>query len=96
MLKEMRRLHIEYVFNCRYIDSFSSPISEPAWRSKPSWYIVAVDDQMIPAAAQRLMAKRAGATVVESPGSHAVYISQAKAVADLIKRAATGVSRQAA
>ena len=78
------------------INSFSGPVSEPAWKSKPSWYIVAVDDKMIPAPAQRLMAKRAGSTVVESPGSHAVYISQAKAVADLIKRAAAGVSRQAA
>lgn len=78
------------------LNSFSTPVSEPAWRSKPSWYIVAVDDKMIPAPAQREMAKRAGSTVVESPGSHAVYVSQPKAVADLIKRAATGVTRQAA
>ena len=60
-------------------------------RAKPSWYLVATDDQMIPPAAQRLMSKRAGATVVEVAGSHAVYVSQPQAVAALIKQAAQGV-----
>ena len=63
-------------------------ISEPAWKSKPSWYLVATEDRMIPPAAQRFMSKRAGATVVEVAGSHAIYVSKPAAVADLIVRAA--------
>jgi pimeloyl-ACP methyl ester carboxylesterase len=63
-------------------------ITEPAWRSKPSWYLVATEDRMIPPAAQRFMSKRAGATVVEVAGSHAVFISQPAVVADLIVQAA--------
>jgi pimeloyl-ACP methyl ester carboxylesterase len=62
-------------------------VSEPAWRFKPSWYLVASDDHMIPPPAQRAMPERAGATVVESPGSHSVYLSHPGAVADLIKQA---------
>ena len=65
----------------------------PAWKSKPSWYLVATEDRMIPPPAQRLMSKRAGATVVEVAASHSVYVSQARAVADLIDRAAKTVSR---
>jgi pimeloyl-ACP methyl ester carboxylesterase len=64
-------------------------ITEPAWKSKPSWYLVATDDKMIPPAAQRAMSKRAGATVVEVRGSHAVYVSQPQAVASIIKKAAS-------
>src|SRR5215471_13687059 len=67
-------------------------ISEPAWRAKPSWYLIATDDKMIPPDAQRAMSKRAGATVVEVKGSHAVYVSQPSAVADLIAKAAKGVA----
>jgi pimeloyl-ACP methyl ester carboxylesterase len=63
-------------------------VSDPAWKTKPSWYLVATDDRMIPPAAQRLMAKRAGATVVEEKGSHAIYVSQPKAVAEIIEKAA--------
>lgn len=63
-------------------------ISEPAWRSKPSWYLVTTEDRMIPPAAQRFMSKRAGATVVEAAGSHAVYLSQPAVVANLIVQAA--------
>jgi pimeloyl-ACP methyl ester carboxylesterase len=63
-------------------------VSEPAWRKKPSWYLVATDDRMIPPPAQAMMAKRAGATVVESKGSHAIYVSRPEAVASIIKRAA--------
>jgi pimeloyl-ACP methyl ester carboxylesterase len=62
-------------------------ISEPAWRSRPSWYLVATEDRMIPPAAQRQMSARAGATVVEVAGSHAIYVSQPAAVAELIETA---------
>jgi len=63
-------------------------VSEPAWRTKPSWYLVATDDKMIPPDAQRAMSKRAGATTTEVHGSHAVYVSQPQAVASLIGKAA--------
>jgi pimeloyl-ACP methyl ester carboxylesterase len=63
-------------------------ISEPAWKTKPSWYLVATDDKMIPPAAQRFMAQRAGSTVVEAAGSHAIYVSQPSAVAAIIEKAA--------
>jgi pimeloyl-ACP methyl ester carboxylesterase len=66
-------------------------ISEPAWKTKPSWYMVATDDKMIPPPAQRLMSKRAGSTVVEAAGSHAIYVSQPAKVAALIEQAARGV-----
>jgi pimeloyl-ACP methyl ester carboxylesterase len=70
------------------VQALSGAVAEPAWKSKPSWYLVATDDRMIPPDAQRAMAKRAGATIVEAKGSHAVYVSQPRAVADLIERAA--------
>ncbi len=73
------------------VEALSGTISEPAWKTKPSWYLVATDDRMIPPPAQRFMAKRAGATVVEVSGSHAVYVSQPDAVAGLIAKAAKGV-----
>jgi pimeloyl-ACP methyl ester carboxylesterase len=63
-------------------------VSEAAWRSKPSWYLVTIDDRMIPPSAQRTMAERIGATVTETPGSHAVYVSNPAAVAGLIAQAA--------
>src|SRR6185295_10728381 len=66
-------------------------ISEPAWKSKPSWYMVATNDKMIPPPAQRIMSKRAGSTVVEAAGSHAIYVSQPGKVAALIEQAAKGV-----
>src|SRR6267154_1105937 len=69
--------------------AISGAISEPAWRTKPSWYLVTTEDRMISPDAQRAMSKRAGATVVEVKGSHAIYVSQPKAVADLIEQAAT-------
>lgn len=72
------------------LGALSGAISEPAWRSKPSWYLVVTEDQMIPVAAQRAMAKRAGATIVEAKGSHAIYVSQPAPVAALIERAAKG------
>ena len=72
------------------VDALGGTITEPAWRAKPSWYLVATDDRMIPPAAQRAMSSRAGATVVEVKGSHAVYVSQPRAVASLIEKAAKG------
>ncbi len=72
------------------VAALSGVISKPAWKSKPSWYLVASDDKMIPPDAQRFMSKRAGSTVVEVKGSHAIYVSQPQAVASLIERAAKG------
>jgi pimeloyl-ACP methyl ester carboxylesterase len=66
-------------------------ISEPAWRTRPSWYLVVTEDQMIPVAAQRAMAKRANATIAEVKGSHAIYVSQPGAVAALIEQALKSV-----
>jgi len=77
------------------IGAVSGTISEPAWRAKPSWYLIATDDKMIPPDAQRAMSKRAGATVVEAKGSHAIYVSQPGAVAKLIEEAATGAKATA-
>jgi pimeloyl-ACP methyl ester carboxylesterase len=77
------------------LEALSGTISEPAWRSKPSWYLVATDDRMIPPSAQRFMSKRAGATVVEVAGSHAIYISQPAAVAGLIAKASKGTKAMA-
>lgn len=74
------------------LEALNGAISQPAWQTKPSWYLVATDDRMIPPAAQRVMAKRAGATVVEVSGSHAVYVSKPDAVVRLIAKAAEGVS----
>lgn len=70
------------------VEALSGAVTQPAWRGKPSWYLVATDDRMIPPPAQRLMSKRAGSVVVEVKGSHAVYVSQPAAVATLIERAA--------
>jgi len=72
------------------LDALNGAVSQPAWKTKPSWYLVATDDKMIPPPAQRFMSKRAGATVVEAPGSHSIYISQVNAVAGLIAKAAKG------
>ena len=72
------------------VEALSGAITQPAWRTKPSWYLVSTEDRMIPPDAQRAMSKRAGSTVVEVKGSHAVYVSQPQAVAHLIEKAATG------
>ena len=74
------------------IEALDGAITEPAWSSKPSWYLVATDDRMIPPDAQRAMSKRAGATVVEVKGSHAVYVSQPQSVAHLIEQAAKSLA----
>ena len=73
------------------VEALSGTISDPAWKTKPSWYLVATEDKMIPPDAQRAMSKRAGSTVVEIKGSHAVYVSQPQAVASLIEQAAKGL-----
>ncbi|MGA3237893.1 MAG: alpha/beta hydrolase [Bryobacteraceae bacterium] len=78
------------------VAALSGAISEAAWRVKPSWYLVTTEDRMIPPAAQRAMSKRAGSTVVEVKGSHAIYVSQPGAVAALIEQAAKGISTAAA
>jgi pimeloyl-ACP methyl ester carboxylesterase len=69
------------------VDAMTWPVAEPAWRGKPSWYLIATEDRMIPPSAQRAMAQRSGATTVEVAASHAVYMSQPHAVAALIRRA---------
>ena len=76
-------------------EALNGTISHAAWRAKPSWYLVATGDKMIPPPAQRFMAGRAGSTVVEVAGSHAIYVSQPDAVAKLIKTAAEGVTEKA-
>jgi pimeloyl-ACP methyl ester carboxylesterase len=70
------------------VEALAATVCEPAWRSKPSWYLVAINDHMIPPPAQLAMAERARASVMTSPGSHALYVSQPQVVADLIKQAA--------
>jgi len=72
------------------VEALAGPVTEPAWRHKPAWYLVSTADRMIPPPAQRQMAERAGATVAEVEASHAVYESQPQAVVDLIVRAADG------
>jgi pimeloyl-ACP methyl ester carboxylesterase len=73
------------------LQALNGTVSEPAWRTKPSWYLVVTEDQMIPAVAQRTMAKRASSTIVEVKGSHAIYVSQPGAVAALMEQAAKSV-----
>jgi pimeloyl-ACP methyl ester carboxylesterase len=70
------------------VEALAGAITEPAWKSKPSWYLVATDDKMIPPPAQRLMSKRAGSAVVEVAGSHSIFLSQPAKVAALIEQAA--------
>jgi pimeloyl-ACP methyl ester carboxylesterase len=70
------------------VRAFAGAVTTPAWKDKRSWYLVSTEDRMIPPEAQRQMAKRAGANVVEMKGSHAIYISQPQAVVTLIELAA--------
>jgi pimeloyl-ACP methyl ester carboxylesterase len=73
------------------VAAFEATLSQAAWKARPSWYVLATDDRIIPPQAQRQMAARAKATVTEVAGSHAVYISQPEAVADAIDAAAQEV-----
>jgi pimeloyl-ACP methyl ester carboxylesterase len=68
--------------------AFEAPVSQASWKIRRSWYVLATEDRIIPPAAQRQMAARANATVTEVTGSHAVYVSQPRAVADAIDAAA--------
>ena len=72
------------------LDALGGAVSQAAWKTKPSWYLVATEDRMIPPVAQRAMSQRAGAITEEVAGSHAVYVSQPQAVASLIEKAAVG------
>ena len=74
------------------LEALNGTVTEPAWKSKPSWYLVSTDDKMIPPDAQRAMSKRTGATVVEVKGSHAVYVSEPREVAHLIEQASKSLS----
>ena len=70
------------------LEAAGGAVGEPAWKTKPSWYLVSADDRMIPPPAQRDMAAHAGAKVTESPGSHSIYVSHPDAVAALVEEAA--------
>lgn len=74
------------------VSALAGTVTEPAWRTTPSWYLVAADDRMIPAPAQRAMSERAGSTTAEVSASHAVYVSHPDAVVDLVRQAAAAVS----
>jgi pimeloyl-ACP methyl ester carboxylesterase len=76
------------------VGALSGTVSQAAWKAKPSWYLVATEDKMIPPPAQRFMSKRAGSTVTEVAGSHAIYVSQPNAVAKWIETAAKGAIAQ--
>ena len=78
------------------VEALSGKISEPAWKAKPSWYLIVTGDKMIPPDAQRFMSRRAGSTVAEVEGSHAIYVSQPEAVAALVEKAAKSVKTSAA
>jgi pimeloyl-ACP methyl ester carboxylesterase len=70
------------------VEALSGAVTEPAWRTKPSYYLVASEDKMIPPPAQRAMAQRAKAQVTELPGSHAIYVSKPAEIAEFIRQAA--------
>ena len=74
------------------LEALNGAVTEPAWKTKPTWYLVSTEDRMIPPDAQRAMSQRAGSTVAEVSGSHAVYVSQPQAVAAIITKAAHGVA----
>ncbi len=72
--------------------AFGTPISAPAWKAKPTYGIVATQDRMIHPDLERMMYKRAKAHVTEIKGSHVVFLSQPRAVADVIEEAARTAS----
>src|SRR5204863_4246547 len=76
------------------IAALSGAVNKAAWKTKPSWYLIATEDKMIPPPAQHFMSKRAGSTVIEVAGSHAIYESQPSAVAKLIETAAKGANKK--
>jgi pimeloyl-ACP methyl ester carboxylesterase len=74
------------------LNALSGSITNPAWRTKPSWYMITTQDRMIPPPAQHAMSERAGSTVVEVAASHSVYVSQPAQVANLIEQASSAVT----
>jgi len=78
------------------LDALNGAVSTPAWKTKPSLYLRVTDDKMIPLAAQEFMSQRAGSTVKEVRGSHAIYVSNPQAVADIIEEAAAGSAKSEA
>ena len=74
------------------LEALGGVVTKAAWHTKPSWYLYVTEDRMIPPAAQASMAQRIGAMIAETPGSHAIYVSQPGVVADLIKKAAAALS----
>ena len=73
------------------VGAYSGEVTSPAWKTKPSWYMIARDDKMIPPPAQQAMSRRAGATVTEISASHALYISHPTEVAQFIRQAAQSI-----
>ena len=71
---------------------FNEVMGVPAWKSLPSWYLITTDDQALPPVAQRLFAKRMGATVIEVPSSHLPFVSHPRDVVKLIETAAEAIS----
>ena len=71
--------------------AFTDVMGVPAWKSQPTWYLVASDDEAIPPAAERLFASRMGATTIEVPSSHVAMVSHPDEVARLIESAAQAV-----
>jgi pimeloyl-ACP methyl ester carboxylesterase len=70
------------------LEALNGVVSDPAWRHKPTWYLVTTEDRMIPPTLQRTMADRAGAATTEVAGSHAIYVSQPASVASVVSTAA--------
>jgi pimeloyl-ACP methyl ester carboxylesterase len=75
--------------------AFTDVMGVPAWKSLPSWYLVAKDDEAIPPDAERQFAARMGATTVEVTASHVPMVSHPDEVADLIEKAAESVGAAA-
>src|SRR6266849_6354687 len=75
--------------------AFNQVMGVPAWKSLPSWYLIATDDQALPPAAQRLFAKRMGATVIEIPSRHVAMVSHPRDVVRLAETAAEAISAPA-
>lgn len=95
---DIPRDHAEFLANSQVpwgMDALNGAVTAPAWKTKPSWYLVSTEDRMIPPAAQRTMAKRAGAAVTEVAGSHAIYMSKPTDVAVVIQKAVIAAASQA-
>jgi pimeloyl-ACP methyl ester carboxylesterase len=74
------------------LQALTGTVTQAAWKTKPSWYLLVTSDRMIAPSLQRFMAQRANATVVETPGNHAIYVSKPEVVAAVIAQAATADS----